>query len=76
MTRLAVIVAIAVLSFSAMVFAVAALAEAEPQRANVLPCANEAAVNRERAVGWPAPRPPFDETPITPVESAGAPMFE
>jgi hypothetical protein len=27
-------------------------------------------------VGWPAPREPFDMTPITPVESAGAPMHE
>jgi hypothetical protein len=25
-------------------------------------------------VVWPAPQEPFDTTPITPVESAGAPM--
>jgi hypothetical protein len=27
-------------------------------------------------VAWPAPQEPFDMTPITPVESAGAPMHE
>ena len=27
-------------------------------------------------VAWPAPQAPFDTTPITPVESAGAPMHE
>jgi hypothetical protein len=27
-------------------------------------------------VAWPAPQAPFDTTPITPAESAGAPLHE
>ena len=75
MTRLVVIVAAAVLSFAAMVVAVASLAEARPQSSSVVPSAEDTAANRAWSQGWPAPKAPFDETPITPVESAGAPMF-
>jgi len=35
----------------------------------------EPAVRGEWGGELPAPSPPFDETPITPVESAGAPMY-
>jgi hypothetical protein len=75
MTRLVLIVAIAVLSFSAMVVAATSLDKAQPRASTSLPSPHEAAANWEWNQGWPAPQAPFDETPITPVESAGAPMF-
>ena len=75
MTRLIVTIAAAVLSFSIMVVAVAATAEGALRRAAVASSQEEAALNWEWNPGWPAPRPPLDDTPITPVESAGAPMF-
>ena len=74
MIRLHVTVAIAVFAFSTMVVA-AALTAAEPQQSSIAPDADGLAVRWESHDGWPAPQEPFDETPIGPVESAGAPMF-
>ncbi len=76
MIRLHVTVAIAVFAFSTMVVALAAtLTVAEPQQSSIAPGADGLAVRWESHDGWPAPQEPFDETPIGPVESAGAPMF-
>jgi hypothetical protein len=76
MLRLAMTIAIAVIAFSTMVAAVAAaMKPAKAEGPAVAPTAHEIAVNWEWSVEWPAPNAPFDETTITPVESAGAPMF-
>jgi hypothetical protein len=77
MMRLAMTVGIAVLAFSTMVYTVASAMTARgPQGTLVVLTPEEFAVNWEWHHIWPAPKPPFDETRITPVESAGAPMFE
>ena len=52
-----------------------ATADVMPQRPIDAPRYEETAVRGEWGAELPAPRPPFDETPITPVESAGAPMY-
>ena len=76
MTRLVLISSIAVISFATIVLAVAAVTKpAHAQGLIVTPNAQEDAVDWEWSIAWPAPKAPFDETPITPVESAGAPMF-
>jgi hypothetical protein len=76
MMRVAMTVAIAVIAFSTMVAAVAAVMKpAKAQGLTAAPTPHEIAVNWEWSVEWPEPKAPFDETPITPVESAGAPMF-
>jgi len=76
MTRLVLTTSIAVISFSTIVLAVAAMTKsAQAQGPLVAPSAQENPVNWEWSIAWPAPKAPFDETPITPVESAGAPMF-
>ena len=74
MTRVALIVAVAVFSFSVMVVAATSLANAEARDAVAVQSPERAAADWERNQFWPAPQPPFDKTPITPVESAGAPM--
>ena len=75
MTRVALIVAIAVFSFSAIVVAASSFANTEPRAATGVPVPEEAPTSWGWNQDWPAPKPPLDETPITPVESAGAPMF-
>jgi hypothetical protein len=50
----------------------AALTTHEPQVA--IEVQDEVEAPNQASGGWPAPQAPFDETVITPVESAGAPM--
>jgi hypothetical protein len=76
MKNVVVNAALAGLSLSMMVIGLAALgAGPEPQRAIAVPSADISATQEDSLTGWPAPSAPFDETPITPIESAGAPMF-
>ena len=75
MKRIVVTVAIVVLSIPTMLAATGALKASEPRGSIVMPTADDLATRQDAIDGWPAPSPPFDETPITPVESAGAPMF-
>jgi hypothetical protein len=77
MMRFAITAGIAVLAFSTMVYTVAlAMTARGAQAATVVLTPEEFAVNWEWHQIWPAPKAPFDETPITPIESTGAPMFE
>lgn len=76
MKKVVAIAALAGLSLSTMVAGLAAVqAPAEPQRAIAAPGADFWPTRQESVEGWPAPSAPFDEIPITPIESAGAPMF-
>lgn len=76
MKRTIATAAIAGLSLSAMVVALASFrATAEPERAIAVPHADVSATREDSTESWPAPSAPFDETPISPVESAGAPLF-
>jgi len=64
----------AVLTILAGVLLVQAI---QPHGAEAAAQAPQAAFSSEIAdVTWPDPQAPFDTTPITPVESAGAPMHE
>jgi len=78
MTRVLVAIAVAVIAFSTIVVAIKAeeppSSAVEPQRSNQ-DTDVEAPVVAGTLDSWPAPKEPFDETRITPVESAGAPMF-
>jgi Spy/CpxP family protein refolding chaperone len=67
MIRALLTVAVAAMSVSAVIVATAA----KPQHPDPAPHAQ----TMPEFDGWSVPREPFDETPITPVESAGAPMF-
>ena len=74
MKRLNLFVAGAVIFFWTAVIAVpTALAARGPHGASVAPSV-ELVAPPQATSSWPEPKPPFDETPITPIESAGAPM--
>jgi hypothetical protein len=81
MNRLRVTFAVGGLSFlTAVVAMAAALTTPAPQGVTIAgvtiaPDVAEIATSRKASDGWPSPKSPFDETDITPVESAGAPMF-
>jgi len=73
MNRFHTAIGIAASSFLTAVVAVAAvLTTHEPQAA--IEVQDEVAAPSRASDGWPAPQAPFDETVITPFESAGAPM--
>jgi hypothetical protein len=77
--RQLVAIAVAASVFSIVVVAVT-IAEprvvaAASKRSNAASEAEVFRVPSGRIDDWPAPNAPFDNTPITPVESAGAPMF-
>ena len=76
MKRVIKTVAIVGFSLSTMVVGLTAVrTAAEPQRVIAAPSADVLEMRDDSIEGWPAPSAPFDETVITPVESAGAPMF-
>jgi len=74
MKRVVATAAIAGLMLSTMVVAAAVLTAASPQRAVEMPVADALAAPSDLIEDWPAPVHPLT-TLITPVESAGAPMF-
>jgi hypothetical protein len=74
MSKLNLLLAGAVIMFWTAVVAVAvAVTTHESRGASVAPSA-AIATPPPTSRTWPEPQAPFDETPITPIESAGAPM--
>jgi len=72
MVRILSMLLLALLALSSLVYAVAASVP-EPTAASVQ--VQETAPPSSFGTGMPPPQAPFDETPITPVESTGAPMY-
>jgi hypothetical protein len=75
MKRAVATTALAGLSLSIMVAGLASVRAPEVQPAISVPSTDFSPMREDSVESWPAPRAPFDETVITPIESAGAPMF-
>jgi hypothetical protein len=72
MIRILLTFMLALLALSSVVYALAASGSQQPTE--ILQVGTIAWPPSPPVEPMPAPQAPFDETPITPVESAGAPM--
>jgi hypothetical protein len=72
MVRILSLSLLALLALSSLIYAAAA---SEPDQATADPQVQASVLPLTLGTDMPPPQAPFDETPITPVESTGAPMY-